>query len=80
MSTLMSETKAVTFRVRTDVLAALEEAGIAPADVARAALEREALRARRLRILKDLRESPSGLKLGFDAVEFIRKDRDSGHE
>ncbi|GEM_PF-5917833 len=81
MSGVMTEakTRPVTFRVRSDVLAALEEAGIAPADVARDALEREANRARKLATLKRLRDTPSGLKLGVDAVELLRKDRDSRH-
>ncbi|HEX2022068.1 MAG TPA: hypothetical protein VHH36_05100 [Candidatus Thermoplasmatota archaeon] len=69
----------MTFRVRTDVLAALEKAGIAPADVARAALEREADRARKLATLKRLRDAPSGLKLGVDAVSLLRKDRETRH-
>lgn len=75
-----SKTRPISFRVREDILAALEAAGIAPAEVARAALEREASRAKKLAILSRIRERPSGLKLGFDAVEFIRKDRDRGHD
>lgn len=78
----MAETKPVTFRVRMDVLAALEAAGIAPADVARAALEREASRAKKIALIRKIRERPPSDKfvLGFDATEFIRKDRDSGHD
>jgi hypothetical protein len=81
MSTLMTEakTKPVTFRVRSDVLAVLEAAGIVPAEVARQALEKEANRARKLATLKKLREAPSGLKLGVDAVDLLRRDRDSSH-
>lgn len=79
MTMSMAETKAVTFRVRTDVLAALEAAGIAPADVARKALEAEAIRAKQLATIKKIREDPRRLGLPFDAAEFIRKDRDTDH-
>lgn len=81
MLTLMSEatTKAITLRVKTDVLAALEAAGIAPADVARAALEREAVRAKQLALIEKIRARKDKFVLGFDATEFIRKDRDSDH-
>ena len=74
-----AKTTPVTFRVRSDVLAILREAGIAPADVAREALEREANRARKLATLKKLRGAPSGLRLGVDAADLLRKDRDSSH-
>lgn len=83
LSVTMSEakTKPVTFRVRTDILDALAAAGIAPADVARAALEREAIRAKQMAIIKGIRErtGKDKFELPFDATEFIRKDRDTNH-
>lgn len=77
----MAETKPVTFRVRTDVLAALEAAGIAPADVARKALEEEAVRAKQLATIRRIRAraGKDKFELGFDATEFIRRDRDTDH-
>lgn len=74
-------TKPVTFRVRKDILEALEAAGIAPADVARAALEREAIRAKQLATIQKIRgrAGKDKFELGFDATEFIRRDRDTDH-
>lgn len=74
-----AKTRPVSFRVPEDVLDALEKAGISVADVARAALQREATKARKLALLKRLRDDPIQLGLGFDVVDFIRRDRDSGH-
>lgn len=74
-----AKTRPISLRVSTDVLDALEEAGIAPADVAREALERAAVRARQLGALQRIRARRDKFALGFDAAEFIRKDRDSDH-
>ncbi|HUR69375.1 MAG TPA: hypothetical protein VM370_09030 [Candidatus Thermoplasmatota archaeon] len=81
MSESTAATKAITLRVRTDILAALEAAGIAPGDVARAALEREAVRAKQLATIRKIqaRAGKDKFALGFDATEFIRKDRDTDH-
>lgn len=67
----------MSFRVRTDVLLALEAAGISAADVARDALEREAARARKLAALKRVRQEAAKVRVGFDVVDFLRQDRDS---
>lgn len=72
-----AKTRPVSFRVREDILEALQEAGLSPAEIARAALEREAAKARRLALLARIRGRKDKFELGFDAAEFIRKDRDS---
>ncbi|HWH08810.1 MAG TPA: hypothetical protein VNX21_06385 [Candidatus Thermoplasmatota archaeon] len=71
------KTKPISFRVSTDVLATLEAAGLSATDIARAALEREAAKARRLAALARIRGRKDKFELGFDVVEFIRKDRDT---
>lgn len=71
------KTRPITFRVREDLLKELEAAGISPSDVARAALEREAARARKLAVLENIRSRKEKFVIGFDVVDFIRKDRDS---
>lgn len=72
-----AKTKPVSFRVRTDVLETLEAAGISAAEVAREALEREAVRARKLAALRRIRQEGSKVRVGFDVVDFLRQDRDS---
>lgn len=71
------KTRPVSFRVSVDVLSTLEEAGISPSEIARAALEREAAKARRLAALARIRARKDKFELGFDVVDFIRKDRDT---
>lgn len=78
-TSLMTEakTRPISFRVSTDVLAALEAAGLSATEIAKAALEREAAKARRLAALARIRARKDKFELGFDVVEFIRKDRDT---
>jgi len=72
-----AKTRPISLRVREDLLAVLEAAGISPTEVARQAIEREAERARKLAALTRLQNEAQGVRLGFDATEFIRKDRDT---
>lgn len=69
-------TRPISFRVSTEVLAALEEAGLSPTQIAREALEREATKARRLAALERIRGRTEKIGLGFDAAEAIRRDRE----
>lgn len=71
-----AKTKPISFRVSTEVLQALEDAGLSPVEVAREALEREATKARRLGALERIRSRTDKVHLGFDAVEAIRRDRE----
>lgn len=77
-SSMMTEakTRPISFRVSTDVLQALEDAGLSAVDVARDALERAATKARRLAALERIRSRTEKVHLGFDAAEAIRQDRD----
>ena len=72
-----AKTRPLSFRVPIDVLEALEQVGISPTEVAKEALRREASRARKLAALERLRKEAKGFELGFDATEFIRRDRDT---
>lgn len=72
-----AKTKPISFRVSTEVLAALEAAGLSATEIAKAALEREAAKVRRASTLNALKATPLKLSADFDAAEFIRKDRDS---
>jgi hypothetical protein len=69
-------TRPISFRVSTEVLQALEEAGLSAVEVARGALEREATKARRLAALERIRTRVDKVNLGFDAAEAIRRDRE----
>jgi hypothetical protein len=76
-----AKTRPISLRVSVDVLDALAAAGIAPADIARKALEEEAIRATQLATIRKIkaRAGKDKFVLGFDATDFIRKDRDSDH-
>ncbi|MFA5861545.1 MAG: hypothetical protein WDA16_07605 [Candidatus Thermoplasmatota archaeon] len=74
-----AKTRPISLRVSSAVLDSLEKAGIAPADVAREALEKAAVRADQLAALQRVRARKDKFELGFDAAESIRKDRDSDH-
>lgn len=71
-----TKTKPVSFRVSTDVLKTLEDAGLSVTDIAREALEREAAKTRKLAALERIRNRAEKVGLGFDAVEAVRQDRD----
>lgn len=73
------KTKPMTLRVRVDVLEALDSAGLVPADIARAALEKEASHARRRAVIARVRARTKKINAGFDVVEFLRRERDT-HE
>ena len=75
-----AKTRPVSIRVPTDVLDALEHAGVSVADVAREALRREARKQRTLAALARAKAESKGFRLGFDVVDFLRKDRESGHD
>ncbi|HVL47857.1 MAG TPA: hypothetical protein VM889_04815 [Candidatus Thermoplasmatota archaeon] len=71
-----SKTRPISLRVREDVLAALEKAGLSATEIARAALEAEATRARRKAVVQSIRQRRARFELGFDGAAFIRKERD----
>lgn len=73
----MGETKPISFRVARDVLDAIEADGKSPTEIARAALEREAMLSKRRVAWKHILENPLKGSFEGDVVEFVRKDRDS---
>lgn len=77
MGATEDKTRPISFRVDVGVLDALTRAGLSATEIARAALEKEARRARAMAALEDLAANPAKVGLGEDVVEFLRRDRDS---
>lgn len=71
-----AKTRPISLRVSVEVLAALEDAGLSPVDIAREALEREATKARRLAALERIRSRTDKVGLGSDATAALRRDRE----
>lgn len=66
-----------TFRADAALIDTLRAAGLSPEAIAKEAIEREARKVNKLAALRRLDEEARGYRLGFDAVDFIRRDRDT---
>lgn len=74
-----TEVGEVSYTIRADakIVDTLRQAGLSPEGIAKEALQREAKKIERLAALRRLEKEAKGFRLGFDATEFIRRDRDS---
>jgi len=72
-----AKTRPISFRVSEAALDALVAAGKSPAEIGRAAIEREARIAKRIALIECLKKHPIKFHADEDSVTIIRRLRDS---